>query len=121
METMSTISLDLDCIATMYSLNAPLTAQVKRDCMGMCCVATCLRNLLTFANVAAGALHVSKPTHWLESRFHFSFADWHDTDRQNFGALRVMNDDLVSAGNGFGCATNMRYEYFTQNYTTARC
>ena len=70
----------------------------------LCCNVLC--NPLTFANVAAGALHVSKPTHWLESRFHFSFADWHDTDRQNFGALRVMNDDLVSAGNGFGCATN---------------
>lgn len=52
----------------------------------------------------AGALHVSKPTHWLESRFHFSFADYFNPNNQNFGALRVMNDDLVKAGNGFGCA-----------------
>ena len=51
---------------------------------------------------AAGSLHVSKPTWWLESRFHFSFADyWHPT-RESFGALRVLNDDLVKGKAGFG-------------------
>ena len=34
----------------------------------------------------AGTLHVSKPTHWLESRFHFSFANHYDPTRNNFGA-----------------------------------
>lgn len=28
-------------------------------------------------------------------RFHFSFAEYSDYNRQNFGVLRVMNDDLV--------------------------
>ena len=48
------------------------------------------------------SLHVSKPTWWLESRFHFSFADHYDPHRMNFGALRVVNDDLVKGMAGFG-------------------
>eukprot|EP00873_Tetraselmis_striata_P036638 jgi/Tetstr1/456902/TSEL_043572.t1 len=35
-------------------------------------------------------LHVSKPTSWLESRFHFSFADYSNPANNNFGALRVL-------------------------------
>jgi quercetin 2,3-dioxygenase len=38
---------------------------------------------------------------WLQSWFHFSFAEYHNRDRMNFGALRVVNDDLVSSGKGF--------------------
>ena len=51
---------------------------------------------------AADSLHVSKPTWWLESRFHFSFADYFNPDNTNFGALRVVNDDLVQGKAGFG-------------------
>jgi hypothetical protein len=50
----------------------------------------------------AGSLHVSKPTWWLESRFHFSFADYWNDKRMNFGALRVVNDDIVQGKAGFG-------------------
>jgi hypothetical protein len=32
---------------------------------------------------------------WLKSRFHFSFAEYSNHGNQNFGKLRVMNDDLV--------------------------
>jgi quercetin 2,3-dioxygenase len=39
---------------------------------------------------------------WLSSRFSFSFADYYNPERMNFGALRVLNDDIVSAGHGFG-------------------
>lgn len=39
---------------------------------------------------------------WLRSVFHFSFADYYNPDNKNFGALRVLNDDLVDAGTGFG-------------------
>jgi redox-sensitive bicupin YhaK (pirin superfamily) len=39
---------------------------------------------------------------WLHSRHTFSFADYHNPDRMNFGALRVLNDDMVEAGMGFG-------------------
>ncbi|GAB4816782.1 hypothetical protein N2152v2_003828 [Parachlorella kessleri] len=52
--------------------------------------------------VPASSLHVSKPTWWLESRFHFSFAEYWDPKRSSFGALRVINDDLVKPRAGFG-------------------
>jgi redox-sensitive bicupin YhaK (pirin superfamily) len=39
---------------------------------------------------------------WLSSRFSFSFADYYNPNRMNFGALRVLNDDKIAAGNGFG-------------------
>lgn len=38
---------------------------------------------------------------WLRSIFHFSFADYFNIDNMNFGVLRVINDDLISAGTGF--------------------
>lgn len=39
---------------------------------------------------------------WLLSRFSFSFADYVDRQRMRFGALRVLNDDVVQPGSGFG-------------------
>ena len=39
---------------------------------------------------------------WLKSRFHFSFAEYHNDARSNFGVLRVLNDDLVQPKRGFG-------------------
>jgi len=39
---------------------------------------------------------------WLISRHSFSFAGYYNPDRQNFGALRVLNDDIVKPGMGFG-------------------
>lgn len=39
---------------------------------------------------------------WLHSHFSFSFAEYHNPYRMGFGALRVINDDIVEAGNGFG-------------------
>jgi len=39
---------------------------------------------------------------WLKSRHTFSFANYYDPDRIHFGALRVLNDDTVEAGMGFG-------------------
>lgn len=38
---------------------------------------------------------------WLHSRHTFSFADYFDPERINFGALRVLNDDWVAPGMGF--------------------
>lgn len=38
---------------------------------------------------------------WLYSRFHFSFADYHNPGNMRFGVLRVLNDDLVESGGGF--------------------
>ncbi|MHA7099179.1 pirin family protein [Roseivirga pacifica] len=39
---------------------------------------------------------------WLKSRHTFSFAGYYDPERVHFGALRVLNDDEVAAGQGFG-------------------
>ena len=38
---------------------------------------------------------------WLQSRFHFSFAEYRNPKNINFGVLRVLNDDLVEAKTGF--------------------
>ena len=38
---------------------------------------------------------------WLESRFHFSFADYINYDNINFGVLRVLNDDIIHPLSGF--------------------
>ncbi|WP_405325560.1 pirin family protein [Leeuwenhoekiella sp. LLG6367-2.1] len=39
---------------------------------------------------------------WLHSKHSFSFANYYNPERMNFGALRVLNDDKVSGGMGFG-------------------
>lgn len=39
---------------------------------------------------------------WLKSQHTFSFANYHNPQRMNFGVLRVLNDDIVKAGMGFG-------------------
>lgn len=38
---------------------------------------------------------------WLQSIFHFSFAEYQNRENMNFGVLRVLNDDLVEQGTGF--------------------
>lgn len=39
---------------------------------------------------------------WLQAKYSFSFANYYDPGKVNFGALRVLNDDIIDAGMGFG-------------------
>lgn len=47
---------------------------------------------------------------WLHSRFSFSFAEYYNPQRMGFGALRVINDDTVEAGMGFGMHPHQNME-----------
>jgi len=39
---------------------------------------------------------------WLKANFSFSFANYYNPEKLNFGALRVLNDDYIQGGMGFG-------------------
>ena len=39
---------------------------------------------------------------WLDAHHSFSFANWYDPTKVHFGMLRVLNDDIVAGGQGFG-------------------
>ena len=39
---------------------------------------------------------------WLKANFSFSFAHYYNPENMNFGALRVLNDDYIQGGTGFG-------------------
>ncbi len=50
---------------------------------------------------------------WLKANHSFSFANWHNPERVHFGALRVLNDDYVAAGTGFGTHPHDNMEIIT--------
>jgi len=50
---------------------------------------------------------------WLKSRFHFSFAEYHNPRNSKFGVLRVMNDDFVQPDRGFGTHGHSNMEIVT--------
>jgi redox-sensitive bicupin YhaK (pirin superfamily) len=50
---------------------------------------------------------------WLKARHHFSFANYHDPRRMNWGRLRVWNDDEIAPGTGFGAHPHRDMEIIT--------
>ncbi|HJS01231.1 MAG TPA: pirin family protein [Flavobacterium sp.] len=50
---------------------------------------------------------------WLNAYHSFSFASWYNPDRVQFGALRVLNDDTIAGGMGFGAHPHDNMEIIT--------
>jgi quercetin 2,3-dioxygenase len=50
---------------------------------------------------------------WLNAYHSFSFASWYNPERIQFGMLRVLNDDTVAAGMGFGTHPHDNMEIIT--------
>jgi redox-sensitive bicupin YhaK (pirin superfamily) len=50
---------------------------------------------------------------WLKAAHSFSFAQYHNPERMHFGVLRVLNDDLVAGGQGFGKHPHANMEIIT--------
>ena len=59
-----------------------------------------LKTMKTVVHKAATRGHANHG--WLDSNHSFSFANYHNPERMNFGVLRVLNDDQVDKGMGFG-------------------
>jgi len=50
---------------------------------------------------------------WLKANHSFSFANWHNPEKMQFGKIRVLNDDIISPGGGFGTHPHENMEIVT--------
>jgi quercetin 2,3-dioxygenase len=67
-----------------------------------------MKTILHKANTRGGANHG-----WLQANHSFSFASYHNPERMGFGALRVLNDDVIAPGMGFGTHPHDNMEIIT--------
>lgn len=56
---------------------------------------------------------------WLKARHSFSFANYYNPEKMQFGALRVLNDDIIEGGKGFGTHPHDNMEIITIPLTGA--
>jgi len=56
---------------------------------------------------------------WLDANYSFSFANYYDPEKVNFGALRVLNNDTIQGGMGFGTHPHDNMEIITIPLTGA--
>jgi quercetin 2,3-dioxygenase len=67
-----------------------------------------MKTVLHKANTRGNANHG-----WLNAYHSFSFANWYNPDRVQFGVLRVLNDDTIAGGMGFGTHPHENMEIIT--------
>ena len=50
---------------------------------------------MSVRKILSKQLFHAKPVWWLDSKYHFSFMEYHNKDNIRFGTMRVMNDDVI--------------------------
>lgn len=56
---------------------------------------------------------------WLKARYYFSFSNYHNPQKIHFGALRVLNDDIIAGGGGFPTHPHNNMEIVTIPFSGA--